>query len=118
MSRHSFALRIFAFVVLCGSYSGIAIAEDNVDPAPSGQTRSETYVSPDGAAVTMPGPDADVRETREGNTQRLDFDPDGTFGTGDTAPGGDDNAIIHDSEPSGSGDSGGDAGGGSDDSAE
>lgn len=111
MSRHSFARRIFTLVVASGSYSAIAIAEDNVDPAPSGQTRSETYVSPDGAAVTMPGPDADVRETREGNTQRLDFDPDGTFGTGDTAPGGDDNAIIHDSEPSGSDDPGGDSDG-------
>ena len=70
-------------LLLMLSLTSLSYAKDSVtvDPAPSGKERSEAHVDTrTNTIVTMPGRDAPVRESRQGNKVKLDFDSKGQPG--------------------------------------
>ena len=97
--KHMFSRTILtaAWILLPVTYClnvGGALAQSETDPAPSGAEVSETFVDPDtGRTLTLPGRKAPVVEGRNSDGPTLDFDPDGSFGTESSSPGGDDNTL-------------------------
>ena len=86
MNKINFLLAAAAFAV------AIPAAAQNVDPAPSGTELSHVSTGSNGVSVETPGKDAPTSSTRDGNVEKIDFDPAGRTGTADA----DDTTVEHD----------------------